>query len=175
MKAEILSLCSVLQLSPKLYALEERDTIFPQKLWTEIRVLRSILGGRLLVLVDGQWQHLDSNTLKPQTPPTEQQQTLLLSDAVSNNPERYGRIVGREGEVYITSTGVELTLDWNTLKITQSGTDTKFIGLLYKIHYLQWLGNKQINTGLGIVGLLALSLLAYHGFILYTRRRREAS
>ncbi|WP_372882150.1 PepSY domain-containing protein [Psychromonas sp.] len=160
------------QISPKLYEIEAGEIISPQKSWKEIRFFRTILGKHLLVKVDGEWQQLDSESLELKPRPGKEQEVLLLSDAISHHYERYGSIEKEQGDIYITSTGVELSLNWNTLSISQKGKDTKLIGTLYQIHYLQWFGNKQANTVLGITGLLALSLLVYYGVVSYLRRRK---
>lgn len=161
------------QISPKFYALENHVVIQPAQAWSEIRILRTVLGQHLLVKIDGQWQHLDPTNLRsPRTPSMEQERRLLI-DAISANKERYGEIETRTETGYVTSTGVELTLDWNSLKISQSGYDTKLINRLYKIHYLQWLGNKQGNVVFGVLGLSLLGLLVFYGMALYIRQRKK--
>lgn len=120
----------------------------------------------------GQWQHINPITLKPITPPNAEEIHLLLADAISVKPQRYGQLEQKKGDTHITTTGVELTLDWNTLSISQQGNDTRLISTLYKIHYLQWLGHKEANKVLGIAGLVALALMVYYGLILYLRRRK---
>lgn len=163
------------QISPMLYPMDESAPILAKKSWMEMRFLKTILGNHLLVKVDGEWQHLDAESLTLRPAPGEEQEILLLSDAISSNPERYGDIEGHTDNIYVTSTGVELNLDWNTLSISQKGNDTQLINTLYKIHYLQWLGNEKANTVLGVVGLLLLLLLVCFGVILYVRSRRESS
>lgn len=158
---------------PKLYSLEREIAISPHESWTELRVVKTILGEHLLVKVDGAWQNLNINTLEPQSPPAEAQAFLLLDDAISSNRERYGSVELSENGSYFTSTGVELKFNWDSLYISQSGNDTKLIDTLYKIHYLQWLGQKEANAALGLAGLLALTLLVFYGIVLYVRRRKR--
>ncbi|MBU2985145.1 hypothetical protein KO528_07270 [Saccharophagus degradans] len=160
------------QLSPKYYALGERT--FPTKPdWFEVRLVKTILGEHLLVKAADGWVHLDPGSLNPMPAPSELNASKLLLDAVSHNPQRYGTIEGMANGVYITSTGIELSLDWQTLSIRQKGRDTALINTLYKIHYLQWLGNKQANTVLGVVGLVGLFLLVFYGAILFFRGRKR--
>ena len=93
--------------------------------------------------------------------PSEDDQIRLLHDAVKKNSHRYGHIEKRLDNAFITSTGVSLHLNWNTLSIQQTGRDTQLINQLYKIHYLQWLGNKQANILLATAALLILTLLVH--------------
>lgn len=163
------------QIRPKLYALENSNPIPVKNSWLEVRFFRTILGDHLLAKMDGKWQHFNAKSLKLQVPPTAKQEALLLSDAISHNNERYGNIKSGGSGLYITSTGVELSLNWDSLSISQKGHDTQLINTLYKIHYLQWLGHKKANIVLGVMGLLLLTLLVCYGVILYVRRRCGAS
>lgn len=85
-----------------------------------------------------------------------------MTDAISVNPQRYGRIVQVAGLTALTDTNVEIKLDWTRLTLQQSGRDTRRIDLLYRIHYLQWTGIKSLDNVLGLLGLtlvLALTVL----------------
>lgn len=161
------------QISPKFYAIDHYDFSLPENSWSEVRVVKSVLGNHLLVKDEHQWQHLNLADFKPWPLPSSEDQIRLLTDAIAGHSERYGTVEGRDGDVYVTSTGVELRLNWNTLSIYQSGSDTQLINLLYKIHYLQWLGNKQANIVLAVFGLLLLSLLMSYGVVLYLRKRKR--
>lgn len=159
-------------LMPKLYPLETAVALSPEESWTELRVVKTILGEHLLVKIGGAWQNLNIDTLEPQPSPSDDQLVSLLNDAISANRERYGSAVRKENDNFFTSKGVELKFDWSSLHISQSGADTKLIDTLYKIHYLQWLGQKQANAVLGVAGLVALTLLVCYGVVLYVRRRK---
>lgn len=159
------------QLSPKLYPLDNSNFITPQNIWTEVRLVQTILGEHLLVRANGQWQHLDPKSQKIQPPPNAEQLALLLSDAISVNTERYGHIDKRAGEFYVTSTDIKLSVNWNTLSIHQEGNDTRLINTLYKIHYLQWLPSSTVNTLVGTFALVLLALLVCFGVIAYLARR----
>jgi hypothetical protein len=69
-----------------------------------------------------------------------------------------------------TDTGVEVTLDWNRLSLQQHGADTDRIDRLYKIHYLQWTGQKSVDKILGLAGLTLLVVLSILGAQLAFRR-----
>lgn len=161
------------RISPKTYPIEQTFNIAPGNDWQEFRVVRTTLGYHLLVNSDGQWLHLEPTTRVAQAVPEQNTLFALLDDAISINPSRYGHVVHYDGEVFRTNTGVELRLDWATLSITQRGVDTKIIGTLYKIHYLQWTGLGLMDWFLGLAGLLTLLVLVVCGIVLYLRGRRR--
>ena len=99
----------------------------------------------------------------------------LIGDAIGSNPDRYGEIVKFSGNMAITSTGVVVTLNWPDLSLAQSGSDTRLIDNLYRIHYLQWSGHSLADTLLGVLGivlLLALTVLGIAGFVRSGREPR---
>lgn len=159
------------QLTPKFYAIEQYDFTIPSDKWREVRIVKSVLGQHLLVKTEHQWQHLDWVKFLPMPMPSVEEQIRFLTDAISSNRERYGVIEESKEGGYMTSTGVLLSLNWDTLSIYQSGNDTRFINLFYKIHYLQWLGNKKANIALAVIVLSLLLLLITYGLVLYFRRR----
>ena len=97
----------------------------------------------------------------------------LIDDAISANPKRYGAIVAIDGGKVSTSTGVEITLDWPTLSLTQSGRDTRLLDRLYKIHYLQWLGRPFPDALLGVLGIVLLLSLTGLGLAVLVSSRRK--
>jgi len=109
-------------------------------------------------------------SLQPRTAPPDGDVRRLLADAFTANPARYGRIVRLAGGVAATDTGVEVTFDWNRLSLQQRGRDTDRIDLLYKIHYLQWTGQKAADKVLGLAGLTLLIALTLLGARLAFRR-----
>ena len=161
-------------ISPKLYEIEENISIQPQDDWLDARLLRTVLGYHLLVKTPQESLHLDPISGKVRALPSDKEIAQLLRDAVSANNARYGEILEGEGSSYSTSTGVSLTLDWQNLRISQYGRDTWLIDTLYKVHYLQWLGNSSANKVLGVLGLVLLLLLVSYGFTLYLSRRAKA-
>src|SRR5262249_56194442 len=87
----------------------------------------------------------------------------LIDDAFSVNPARYGSVVTIAGETATTSTGVQVTLDWNSMSLQQRGSDTNWIDRLYKIHYLQWTGIKSLDRVLGLIGIVLIITLSTLG------------
>lgn len=157
-------------LSVKTYPLDASLHIKPAADWQQLRLVNTVLGSHLLVTQQGEPLHLDATTLAPFTPSLEQSR-LLLDEAISADPERYGSLIEWDGSQGLTSTGIELTLDWPRLSFAQLGPDTRRINLWYKIHYLQWTPFKALNEVLGIVGLGLLLLLSLCGGLIYWRKR----
>jgi hypothetical protein len=94
----------------------------------------------------------------------------LVSDAISSNPARYGKIISVEGRNVVTDTGIRIELDWSRLALSQRGVDTDRIDMLYKIHYLQWTGRKSVDQVLGALGILLVVALSALGACLFFHR-----
>ncbi|TWX68281.1 PepSY domain-containing protein [Colwellia sp. C1TZA3] len=159
------------QLSVKHHPLSQVLSVIPKKNWQEVRLVNTVLGTHLLVKSSHKVEHLDPVSLLEKPVPTSLQFTTLLNDAFSDNKTRYGTIESVNGLSAQTNTGVKVTLDWQTLKLSQTGQDTQLINLLYQIHYLQWTPFKGINQVLGIFGLLLLISLTVLGVRLYIKQR----
>ncbi|MGV3591182.1 MAG: hypothetical protein ACO1PZ_05790 [Gammaproteobacteria bacterium] len=140
--------------------------------WKEVRWLRSILGLHLLVRRDDGWVQLDPDTFAERPWPSDEDLRLLVTDAMRQNPERYGELASFEGGRMTTDTGVEITFDWNTLSYTQQGRDTRGIDRVYRIHYLEWTGIAAVDKVLGVSGLLLLIYMTVTGFRLVFRHDR---
>lgn len=157
-------------LSPRTYPLTEARTLPAAQGWSEFRYLRTILGEHLLVRTADGWQHLDPLSLAPSPTPQESELLSLVTDAIAHNPDRYGEVSSYDGSAVQTSTGVSITLDWNTLSLRQTGNDTRWIDQLYQIHYLQWTGIRVLDKVLGVAGLFLLVLMTLTGFRLVFRK-----
>ena len=152
------------------YPLENTITLRPDPAWREVRHLRTILGVHLLARTDKGWIHLDPITLQPAAAPRDEDVRRLLADAFTVNPQRYGHIVSLAGGTATTDTGAVITFDWNRLTLQQRGRDTDRIDRLYKIHYLQWTGQKTVDKVLGLAGLVLLTVLTTLGARLALRK-----
>lgn len=128
--------------------------------WLEARVLRSPLGQHLLVRTAAGWRHLDAATRRPWPRPDDRSLEPLIEAALRRDPARFGSLARTAHGVFVTSTGVEVTLDWDRLRLTQRGRDTALIDGLYRLHYLQWTGVRAVDRVLGAVGPLALVALS---------------
>lgn len=160
------------KLTPKLYTLQQTLNVASAPEWQEVRVLRTILGDHLLVNLQGQWKQLDPVTLDERDAPSESNIKALVSDAISIDAKRYGEIESIEAGVVVTNTGVEISLDWPTMTLRQKGLDTRIIGALYKVHYLQWLGVPWLNKILGALGIVLLLCLSALGYRAYRQSRK---
>ena len=135
----------------------------------EARKIRTLLGEHLLVRDRDGWSQRDPFTGGPRPEPPPPDRVTLFEDAFRVDPERYGTIDRMAGWTAKTTTGVEVTLDWNTLRFSQRGADTRRIDLLYKIHYLQWTGTTWGDRALPLIGLIGLLGLALLGLRLLLR------
>jgi hypothetical protein len=161
-------------LAPKTYLINTQLPINPAPSWQELRYLRTILGDHLLVRTRSGWVHLDPATNQPREPPKETDLRRLLEDAFTSNPARYGKITAVKDNTVKTSTGVEVTLDWNRMSLQQKGRDTDWIDSLYRIHYLQWTGVKSIDRVVGLVGIaLVLTLTTLGAWLAFNRGLRS--
>lgn len=153
----------------KTYALETPEKLDLAQGWQEIRYFRTILGNHLLVKSDNKWQQLDPYSKQPRPLPDSPQIKRLLLDALTTNPARYGHITSIDKSDAKTDTGVEINLDWNSMTLQQHGRDTTRIDWLYRIHYLQWTGNKTLDKVLGFTGLSLVMILTSLGVWLAIR------
>lgn len=149
--------------------------------WREFRYASSPLGSHLLVRTASGWQHLDAMTGAPFAPPDETGLRQLLEPAIAANRDRYGQLTTIDGLTAQTSTGVDITVHWNTLGASQMGRDTRWINKVYDIHYLRWTGHAGFDQVFGVAGLIALLVLTWTGATLalrgrlpWSRRSREA-
>lgn len=155
------------QLSVKTYPLDKSFVIPESKEWTEVRLLKTIIGYHLLVKTDNGFHHLDPITFQPKEIPKASELISLFNDSFSHKPERYGDVITSDDFKAKTSKGVEVSLNWEQLTMWQKGEDTKLINTLYKIHYLQWTPFKELNQYMGIIGLILLMTLTVFGLKIY--------
>lgn len=178
------------QVKIKTYPLERRFDIPYSADWTEVKLIRTVIGYHLLVKSPDGNSHLDPFTLAPKAFKNNEELVDLLNDAFTKNSERYGitdsfsvdsspelqdKTTTTEPIKVITTTGVEVALNWTGLSLRQTGADTKLINTLYKIHYLQWTPSKTFNQYFGSFGLLLLLLLTFFGTKIYFQNRNRNS
>ena len=156
-------------LSPKTYAAGEIN-ISAEPQWQEMRLLRTILGQHLLVKQEGRWQQLDPDSLEVRAAPTEADLANFVEDAISQDTQRYGELLPGESYPFQSSTGVTITVNWDSLSLSQQGADTRWIDRIYSIHYLQWTGIALVDTVLGVGGLFLLLLMTITGSMMLLRR-----
>jgi hypothetical protein len=112
------------------------------------------------------WLNLDPSTLRPVDQPSTDQIRELINDAISGNA-RYGVVTSVDANSIETDTAVRIELDWNRLSLTQRGKDTDRLDVLYKIHYLQWTGLKNVDKVLGAIGIMLVLGLSLLGALLF--------
>ena len=161
------------QLTVKTYPLEKSFIIPESKEWTEVRLLKTILGYHLLVKTESGFEHLDPISLQPKELPVGVAINSLFNDSFLNKSDRYGQVISRDNFKVMTSKGIEVSLNWERLTLQQKGDDTTLINTLYKIHYLQWTPYKGINQYMGIIGLILLMTLTIFGLKIYTSSRHK--
>lgn len=145
----------------KTYAIEAPLIIAPDASWLEVKLVRTVLGHHLLVSTKDSAMHLHPDILAEYVRPSDTDLIRLINDATSHNRSRYGKVETLTNSTAITSTGVEIGVNWQTLSLQQKGKDTRFINQLYKVHYLQWTPSEFVNKLLAVLGLgLLLSLTA---------------
>ena len=160
----------------KTYPLASGLAVQPDPAWLEVRVVKTILGEHLLARTAEGWQQIDlrngtgPGNLQVRPAPSDQQLRVLLVDAFSINPARYGQIVSVESNTATTDTGVQVTLDWNRLTLAQRGKDTDRIDFFYRLHYLQWTGVAALDKVLGAAGITLVVALSLLGARLFFRR-----
>lgn len=157
-------------LQPRSYAPDAVVEIAAQPQWLEMRYLLTVLGPHLLVREASGWQHLQGQTGEVYVEPTRADLERLVSDALSQNPQRYGQLLpAAEGE-FVTTTGVSISLNWQTLSLYQRGSDTRWIDRIYDIHYLRWTGVAWLDEIIGIVGLILLVFMSLTGMQLLLKK-----
>jgi hypothetical protein len=157
-------------LSPKTYAADEIN-ISAEPQWQEMRLLKTILGQHLLVKQEGRWQQLDPDSLEVRAAPMEADLANFVEDAISQDTLRYGELLPGGGSYpFHTSTGVTITVNWDSLSLYQQGADTRWIDRIYSIHYLQWTGIALVDSVLGVASLFLLLLLTITGSAMLLRR-----
>lgn len=164
------------RLSVRSYPIVESMMINPRENWQETRSIKTILGLHLLVKIDNQWQHWDPVTNSTVEVASESDVKRLVTDAISSNLARYGKVVTVEktdtNDFKITTEkAINIKFNWQQLSFRQSGPDTEFIDMIYKVHYLQWTGIEIIDRFLGVIGLAAVVILGLLGLKMSLRKR----
>ncbi len=159
-------------LTPRFLPITQSFTITPAEDWSEVKLYRTLLGDHLIVKIHDTWRHLDPSNMRDRPLPSQHELAQLVDDAMAQWRERYGNIAAVQGDRIFTDTGVEINVDWSQLTFTQTGSDTRVINTLYKIHYLQWLGTPTLNAILGAAGAFSVIVLALLGLVNYLKTRK---
>jgi uncharacterized iron-regulated membrane protein len=157
----------------KQYPISDWPSVEVNPEWHQVKLMQSVLGQHILIKDASGWSHFDIETKSRMAQPSSSSLKILVNDAISIDPKRYGKIVEIHDTKFITDTGVAITFDWNTMSLRQQGKDTQMINQIYNIHYLRWTGNKTFDQFAGVIGLLSLVLLAVLGVILSLKKRAK--
>ena len=155
------------------YPVDESLAYSSEPGWHQYRILQTALGKQLLVNDGNGWEQRDVKAAWLPTKPSEAQIKTIVEDAIKFDPNRYGEIVFISGAKVMTSTGVEITLDWHQMKLTQRGSDTRLISWLYDLHSLRWLDNDCLNRVLGSIGGVLLVVLSILGLVSWLTSRAK--
>lgn len=140
-----------------------------------VELFSTVLGPMYRVTTKDGPSIIDATTGKPRTF-TPDEVTRLVDDAVSRSPfaNRYGAHVGISGNDVRYAGEQVVTFSPATMRVSQEGRDTKRIDWLYRIHYLQWTGNKTVDKILAVGGLALIWVVMIPGIVLFVRRLRRA-
>ena len=146
------------------YPLEGPLSVRPDPAWREVRHLRTILGPHLLVRTEHRLEPSSIPSASSRGPRRRTATSAACSPTLSPaNPARYGRSrrARRPRRDHRHRRRDHVRLE-PARRLQQRGRDTDRIDLLYKVHYLQWTGQKTADKVLGLAGLtllIALTLL----------------
>lgn len=121
---------------------------------------------------------VDATTGKKRSPLTVPECEALIADAVSRSPHRaaYGGPVAThtdERTVKVDFKDATVVLGRSDARISQHAESTGRIDWLYRIHYLQWTGNKTIDRAFAVLGLALIWAVMIPGIMLFVRRFRR--
>ena len=141
---------------------------------SSIELFGTVLGPMYRVTTTDSSSIVDATTGRPRTF-TPDEVVRLVDDAVSRSPfaNRYGAHVGIAGNDVRYAGDQVVTFSPSTLRVSQQGRDTKRIDWLYRMHYLQWTGNKAIDKILAVGGLVLIWIVMIPGLVLFVRRIRR--
>lgn len=121
----------------------------------------------------------DAQTGARRSPLTLEDAKTLALDAVgrSAHAAAYGTIetADRRGEAAVIafSGGATVEVSLADARMSQRGADTDRIDWLYRIHYLQWTGNRSVDKVLAMGGLALIWTVVIPGLVLFVRRFRR--
>jgi hypothetical protein len=147
---------------------------------TRVELFDSAIGPLYRVTTATGTRLVDARTAQVRSPLSEADARTLALDAVARSPfaGEYGAVTSAsasEATVSLAFSGgplVEVGRDDG--RISQHGGDTDRIDWLYRIHYLQWTGNRVVDRVLALAGLALIWAVMIPGVVLFIRRRPNA-
>jgi uncharacterized iron-regulated membrane protein len=141
---------------------------------SSIELFATVLGPMYRITTSSGSSIVDATTGKPRTF-TPDEIVRLVDDAVSRSAfaNRYGAHTGIEGNNVRYAGDQVVTFSPTTMRVSQEGRDTRRIDWLYRLHYLQWTGNKSFDKALAVGGLALIWVVMVPGLVLFVRRLRK--
>ncbi len=140
-----------------------------------LELVPTVLGPLYRVTTSAGTELYDAATGKPRSPLTADDARALAADAVAHSPHRagYGDVLGADtadDAITVRFEHAAVTVGRRDAAISQRGGDTDRIDWLYRIHYLQWTGNRVVDRVLALVGLVLIWAAMIPGLVLFVRR-----
>ncbi len=145
---------------------------------SKIELIDTAIGPLYRVTTETATELVDAVGATRRSPLSADDAKLLAVDAVSRSAERaaYGSVTGTEvGErtVHVRFEHATVDVGRSSARLSQRGPDTDRIDWLYRIHYLQWTGNKAVDRVLAMFGLALIWAVMLPGVVLFIRRVRR--
>lgn len=146
---------------------------------TSFELIDTALGPLYRVTGAGGAALYDAQTGAKRSPLALADAKALALDAVarSAHASEYGPLetadLRGERAVIAFSGGATVEVGLTDARMSQRGGDTDRIDWLYRIHYLQWTGNRSIDKVLAIGGLALIWAVVVPGLVLFVRRLRR--
>jgi hypothetical protein len=143
-----------------------------------VELFGTALGPMYRITTHGGVELVDAAGARRRSPLTADDARELAADAVAHSRQRelYGAIGNATVEgntVHVGFAHATVDVDRASGKLTQRGTDTDRIDWLYRIHYLQWSGNPDVDRVIPVVGLGLIWIVAFAGLVLFFKRWRQ--
>jgi hypothetical protein len=145
---------------------------------TGLELIDTALGPLYRVTTPTGGSLVDASTGQRRSPLSEADARMLALDAVrrSRHAAAYGDIatIQARGEQFVLgfSGGQTVELGRSDARLSQHGPDTERIDWMYRIHYLQWTGNKTFDRAFAMFGLALIWAVIIPGMVLFVRRLR---
>lgn len=143
-----------------------------------IELFDTALGPLYRVRTSAGTELVDARTGERRSPLGEVDVRTLAADAVARSAHGagYGELVdvvlGEQVARVRFSTGAVVEVGRHDARLSQRGPDTDRIDWLYRMHYLQWTGNKAVDRVLAVVGLVLIWAVMIPGLVLFVRNLR---
>ena len=161
-------------------AIERPTTLHPASLAPppadvqSLELFDTVLGP--LYRIDGA-RLVDARTGQPRVLSPDEARALA-ADAVARSAHPYGAagaVTSDDATVHIAyGDGVRVDVSRADARISQRGSDTDRIDWLYRLHYLQWTGNRTLDRVIAVAGLVLIWMVFVPGLVLFVRRLRAA-